>query len=144
MSGTTTARRPTGGAPFPIRGVATTGLAVAGVVVVVLFAVPRLDSPHLVDRLVVENLTGYDISIDVTDHRRRGWVALGTAQRSTTSTFEEIVDQGEEWIFRFSAQGKDGGEVQLSRQHLERDRWRMRLPAEVGERLEVDGAPLPE
>ena len=96
----------------------------------------------MVDRLTVENPTGYDISIDATDHRRRGWVGLGTAHRGTTSTFEEILDQDEVWIFRFSAQGEDGGELQVSRRQLERDGWRMRVPAEVGEQLEVDGVPL--
>ena len=143
MSGATTTGRPTGGAPFRVRRARTAGFAVAAVVAVMLVAVPRfLDSPHMVDRLTVENPTGYDISIDATDHRRRAWVGLGTVHRGTTSTFEEILDQGEVWIFRFSAQGEDGGELQVSRQQLEGDGWRMRVPAEVGEQLEVDGAPL--
>ncbi|HVM03768.1 MAG TPA: hypothetical protein VM242_01225 [Acidimicrobiales bacterium] len=144
MNGTTTTGRPTGGAPFRVRRAGTAGFAVAGLVVVMLVAVPRfLDAPHLVDRLTVENPTGYDISIDATDHRRQGWVRLGTAHRGTTSTFEEIVDQGDVWIFRFSAQGEDGGELQAPRQQLERDGWRVRVPTEVGEQLKVAGAPLP-
>lgn len=145
MSGATTTARPTGGAPFRVRHIGTAGLVVAVTVVIVLIAVPRLlDSPPLVDRLVVGNPSGYDVSIEATDARRRGWVAVGTAQRGTTSTFEEIVDQGDIWIFRFSAQGEDGGELQVSRQQLERDGWRMRVPAEVGEQLERNGAPLPQ
>lgn len=120
------------------------GFALAGVVVVVLVALPRfLDSPNMVGRLTVQNPTGYDISVDATDHRRQGWLGLGTAHRSTTSTFEEIVDQGEVWIFRFSAQGEHAGELRVSRQRLERDGWRIRVPTEVGERLKVTGAPLP-
>lgn len=145
MSGATTTGRPTGGAPFRVRRAGIADFAVAGVVVAMLVAVPRfLDSPHLVDRLAVENPTGYDISIEVTDQRRRGWVAVGTAQRATTSAFEEIVDQGDVWIFRFSTQGEDGGELQVSRQQLERDGWRMRVPAAVGEQLEVERIPLPQ
>lgn len=144
MNGTTTTGRPTGGAQFRVRQAGTAGFAVAGLVVVMLVAIPRfLDSPHLVDRLTVENPTGYDISIDATDHRRQGWVGLGTARRGTTSTFAEILDQGDVWIFRFSAQGEVGGELQVSRQQLERDEWRVRVPTEVGEQLMVVGAPLP-
>lgn len=145
MSGATTTGRPAGGAPSRVRRVGTAGFAVAGLVVVMLVAIPRfLDSPHLVDQLTVENPTDYDISIEVTDERRRGWVAVGTVQRATTSTFEEILDQGDVWIFRFSTQGEDGGELQVARQELERDGWRMRVPAEVGEQLKVRGVPLPQ
>lgn len=145
MNGTTTTGRPTGGAPFRVRRARIADFAIASVVVVMLVAVPRfLDAPHRVDRLTVENPTGYDISIEVTDRRRRGWVAVGTVQRATTSTFEEIVDQGDVWIFRFSTQGEDSGELQVARQQLERDGWRMRVPAEVGEQLEVEGVPFPQ
>lgn len=145
MSGVTTTVRSAGGAPFRLRKVAPAGLAVAIGVVVVLVAISRLlDSPHLVDRLAVENPTGYDISVEATDGQRRGWVAVGTALRATTSTFEEIIDQGDVWIFRFSAQGADGGELRVSRDQLERDGWHLRIPAEVGHQLEVKGAPLPQ
>ena len=145
MSGTTTMRRPTGGGPFRVRRVRrVAGFSVPGVVAAVLVNLPGcLDSPAMIDRLTVENPTRYDISIDATDHRRRGWIVLGTAHRDTTSTFEQIVDQGDQWIFRFSAQGEDGGELQVSRQQLQRDRWRIRIPTEVGEQLMVTGAPLP-
>lgn len=71
-------------------------------------------------------------------------VAVGTVQRATTSTFEEIVDQGDAWIFRFSTQGEDSGELQVARQQLERDGWRIRVPAEVGEQLAVEGVPFPQ
>lgn len=145
MTGATTTGRPTGGAPFRVRRAGIADFAVVGVVVVMLVAIPRfLDSPNLVDRLTVENPTGYDIFIEVTDQRRRGWIAVGTVQRATTSTFEEIVDQGDLWIFRLSTQGEDGGELQVARQQLERDGWRTRVPAEVGEQLEVQGVPLPQ
>lgn len=144
MSGSTTTRRPAGGAPFRIRGMGSAGLAVVVAVVVVVVAIPRLfDSPPLVDRLAVENPTGYDISIEATDGHRRGWVAVGTAQRATTTTFEEIVDRGDVWIFRFSAQGQDGGELRVARHQLDRDRWHVRIPVEVGEQLEMNGASLP-
>ena len=94
MSGTTTMRRPTGGGPFRVRRVRrVAGFSVVGAVAVVLVALPGcLDSPHMIDRLTIENPTRYDISVDATDHRRRGWIVLGTVHRGTTSTFEQIVE----------------------------------------------------
>jgi hypothetical protein len=140
----TASRRP-GGAParsgrrFRIYDVIVLALAVAAIA-----PIARLvELPSFVDRITVTNPTVYDIGIEVTGNDDDGWTAVGTARRSTTSTFGEIVDQGEVWIFRFSAQGEDGGSLRVSRQQFEGDGWRLAIPDEVRRALAKRGAPPP-
>jgi hypothetical protein len=54
---------------------------------------------------------------------------------------QEVVDQGELWIFRFLHWGDPVGELPLTRAELERNRWRIRVPGQVEERLEELGRP---
>jgi hypothetical protein len=145
MTGTTTATRPNGGTPAAFyRRINLVGVVLA--IVLAAAAVPLmglLEGPSFVDRLSVENPTRYDIGIDVTDADRDGWMAIGTARRATSSTFEEIIDQGDVWIFRFRAQGEDGGELRVTRQELEGDGWKLTIPESVGDDLQAKGAAFP-
>lgn len=102
-----------------------------------------LEGPPFVDELRVENPTKYDITVEVADSHRTGWLGVGTAHGESTSTFKAIVDQGAVWNFRFLAQGEEGGELVLARQELERNQWQIRIPHSVGEQLQAKGAPFP-
>lgn len=143
MSESTTASRRPGSAPARygrrrhIYDVVVLALSLAAVVPVARL----LEPPSFVDRITVTNPTVYDIGIDVTDNDDELWMAVGTARRVATSTFERVIDQGEVWIFRFSAQGRDGGSLRVSRQQLEGDGWRLAIPEEVGRTLAERGAP---
>lgn len=102
-----------------------------------------LEGPSFVEELRVDNPTKYDITVEVTGAERSGWLGVGVAGRETTSTFKAIIDQGDVWIFRFVAQGEEGGELRLTRQELEGDQWRMRIPESVSDQLQGKGAPFP-
>lgn len=107
MNGPATAQRPAGGRPAVRRRLRAWHLLVAAVAVAVLFvSSPLFEQPAFVE-LTVENPTRFAITVHVAG-ADRGWVAVGTASRQSTSAFQEIADQGDVWIFRFSAQGKDG------------------------------------
>ena len=84
--------------------------------------------PSVVDHVTVENPTRYDVSVSVTAAKRDGWMAVGIAPPRATTTFDQIVDHGDVWIFRFSAEGR-GVEVQLTRQQLEDGQWQVPVPA---------------
>lgn len=144
MTGTTTATRPDGGTPAAFyRPVIPAGVVVALVLAAAVPLMRLLETPSFVDRISVENPTRYDIGIDVTDADRDGWMAIGTARRATSSTFQEIIDQGDVWIFRFRAQAEDGGELRVTRQELERDGWKLTIPESVGDDLQSKGAAFP-
>lgn len=104
------------------------GLLLAAALLAIVLVTRLLDEPSFVDALVVENPTQYDVRIQVTDSERSGWMSIGMARRAETSTFEQIIDQGEEWIFRFRAQGVEGGELRVRRSELANDDWRLRIP----------------
>lgn len=120
--------------------------AVAVIAAVALAAVPAsrlLEGPSFIDTLLVENPTRYDIRIDVSGEDGSGWMTIGTARREASSTFEEVIDQGEVWIFRFHAQAEEGGELRIERSELADDGWRLRIPDRVSEELQGKGAAFP-
>ena len=95
--------------------------------------------PAFVERVRVDNPTGYDINVVVTD--ARSTLPLGVAGQRCTTQFQDVLDPGATWIIRFSTQGRDGGEVSVSRAELEQHGWTLRVPDEVIERLTASGAP---
>lgn len=102
-----------------------------------------LDGPAVVDRITVENPTNYDITVHVSNAEGRDWLAAGTVRRRSTDDLEQIIDQGEMWTFRFSAQGEEGGQLRRTRQELQSARWRIRLPDGVNQELQAKGALFP-
>ncbi|MBW3643302.1 MAG: hypothetical protein KY447_10350 [Actinobacteria bacterium] len=145
MTGPTTTNRPPGGAPVSIyRRVGVWPLVGAVALVAAMVPIGRLlERPPVVDQVAFENPTRYDITIEVTDGQRHGWMSVGMARRQTTTTFEQVLDQGEVWIFRFSAQGEQGGEQELPRQQLQDEQWHVRIPDRVGQALRAKGASFP-
>lgn len=120
-------------------------LAVAGAVgaiILLRFLVPLLEGPSRTD-LHVENRTDYDISIAASSPDRALWTPLGTVDAGEKTDFEGVIDQGDEWVFRFTTQGHDGGEVEMSRHDLEADDGKLVIPASVGATLRDDGVPVP-
>lgn len=102
-----------------------------------------LDDARTVARLNVENPTGYDIAIEVSDADGASWTAVGNADQRCTTTFELVADRGGQWRVRFRAQGSDGGEIMLRRSEIEQAGWTIHVPSEVSTTLERAGAPLP-
>lgn len=144
MSGPTTSR-PAGDPPLAERRPWRTWYVVP-LVLVALVIVPLsevLEPPAIVQRLRVENSTGYDVTLQVSDGLGRSWTTVGTARRRTTADFERVIDQGEHWTLRFRAQGQNGGELRIARQDLLRSGWKIRVPDSVAEQLQARGAPFP-
>jgi hypothetical protein len=119
--------------------------AIGLVVAAVAFAdrIQVMEQPGFVPRLRIVNPTAYDLDVDVTTKSHDGWMPVWVARRDTTTVAEEIYDIGETWVFRFSAQGETSTEVALDRQQLERNGWRLEIPASIGDELRDRGAPAP-
>ncbi len=116
-------------------------------VVVLLVVVAGVIAPRVfVDRPTVDHIsfvdsTVYAIDVEVTGARRDGWLPLVRAERGTTTLVEDVIEQGDVWIFRFQSQGREAGELRLDRDELIRAGWTVRIPTSVGERLALSGAP---
>jgi hypothetical protein len=95
-----------------------------------LAALRLLAVPSVVDRITVQNPTNDNVAVYVTDLKRDGWMAIGIAPPGATTTFAQIIDHGDVWIFRFSAEG-ERIELQLTRGQLEDDQWRVQVPASL-------------
>jgi hypothetical protein len=99
----------------------------------IVTATRLLALPSVVDRITVENPTRSNLTISVTDEDRDGWMTIGIAPPEATSTFDQIIDHGHTWIFRFSADGVGDVELQLTRQQLDDGQWRLSVPATLRE-----------
>lgn len=115
------------------------GLALLTLVVV---ACPGL--PPTVDRITIANPNEYDLDVDVTGQDRDAWLPLAIVEAGSEDVVEDVIDQGEVWIFRFKHFGDPIEEVRLTRGELERNGWRVEVPAEVGQRLQQLGRPTAE
>ncbi len=94
-----------------------------------------------VARITFENPTVYALDIEVSPGTGTGWTPAGSVRQQSTVDVEEVTDQGDVWLFRFTSQGETGGELRLTRSELEASGWRIVIPPEVGTRLADAGAP---
>ena len=121
-------------------GVGVIAVALAGALGVASL-VGLSGSPATIPRLTFENPTDYALDVDVSPGPGGGWTAAGSVAQKSTAVVEEVVDQGDVWLFRFDSQGRSGGELRLTRAQLEDSGWLIAVPPEVGKRLAESGAP---
>ena len=98
-----------------------------------------LRGPAFVERITFVNRGPYDIHVEASGDRET-WTSVTTADRDSTSVGLKVIDQGPIWIFRFTAQGRDGGEVRTTRDELRRASWTIEIPEAVTDRLRDAGA----
>ena len=101
-------------------------------------------APPTVERITIVNSTEYDIDVDVTGQDRQGWLPLAIVEARSEDAVEDVIDQGEVWIFRFEHFGDSIDELRLTREELEGSGWRVEIPPEVGQRLQELGRPTSE
>ena len=119
------------------------GLAGAIVVIAVLVVHPVLGGPSFVPRLTIANPSEFDVTVAVSPVGRQERLPLGTVGRRSSIDVQDVIDQGSQWAFHFTAGGRDGGEVQVPRSELSRTGWRLQIPEEVAARLRSGGAVPP-
>ena len=119
-----------------IVSVATAGALAIG------FAFAFLRSPETIDTVSMTNPTDYDIGVEVRG-AEGGWMPMSTAQHNTTTIVKDVIDQGAIWTIRFTAQGRQAGQLEIRRQALEAASWEIEIPASTEETLRDAGAPLP-
>jgi len=110
---------------------------------IVLAFVAMSGGPKFISRVTVVNPTAYDLDVDIASGAGDGWTGLGTVERTGDETFQDVVDQGDTWIFRFSYGGKTAGEVRMTSQDLSRARWRVEVPPTFADTLRAAGVSPP-
>jgi hypothetical protein len=92
-------------------------------------------SVAVVDHVKIVNDTDYSANVDLTNTTRDGWLSLTVVEAHSTRRVNEVIDQGEIWVFRFDYVGKHHEEVELSRAELERNEWTIVVPQSFEQRL---------
>ena len=115
------------------------GVAVAAIAVVALALAPGMRLPTFVDRVSITNPTVFGVEAEVRGGGPIAWLDLGGVARESTKSSYEVIDQGRQWMFRFTYAGRPVGEVAISRAQLKAQGWRVEVPAEVGDRLAATG-----
>jgi hypothetical protein len=110
---------------------------------VLVFLASGCTGPDFVDQVTIVNDTAYSAKVDVTDRTRDGWLGLTAVEPHSTLTVEEVIDQGQVWIFRFDYVGQHHEEVEVSRAELERNDWTTEVPQSFEQRLREQGLPPP-
>jgi hypothetical protein len=122
------------------KGLVVVALALAAALAMA-FVAGLSSGPATVPPITFENPTDYALAIEVRPAGDPAWTSAGSIPQESTGVVEEVVDQGDVWVFRFDSQGRSGGELQLTRSELEDSGWRVAIPPEVGKRLAESGAP---
>lgn len=105
-------------------------------VVALLWLAACSGPPPRVDRITIVNPTGYDLDVDVAGPERASWLPVAIVEARSERVAEEVIDQGQMWVFRFRHWGDPVGELSLARAELEVAGWRVEVPGEVEERLQ--------
>lgn len=98
-----------------------------------------LRGPSFIDAVKIVNLSEYDIHVEVNGGDQDGWLSVTTADNHATTTAVDVVDQGTTWVFRFSAQGRQGGELRITRTDLKQTDWTIQIPDHVTTRIREEG-----
>jgi hypothetical protein len=98
-------------------------------------------SPGTVDRVTIKNGSEFDVNIDATNASYDGWTPVGIALARADTDMREIIDHGDVWIFRFTGQGIDAGELRVTRSDLAASGWALAVPDAVVQRLRAAGVP---
>jgi hypothetical protein len=88
-----------------------------------------------IDEVTIVNETEYPAHVEVSDGTGDAWMGLTTVDPQSTMTVEEVIDQGEMWVFRFDYVGKYHEEVEISRRELEQGDWTIEVPSSFEEGL---------
>ena len=109
---------------------------ISDVVLALLLAVPLLAAalvlsrtPAHVPTLTIRNPAEYRLNVGLAGDAGEWALPLGSVDRTTFLTLDDVLDQGGNWVFRFSYGGVDAAELRLTRAELAAADWTVTVPA---------------
>jgi hypothetical protein len=100
--------------------------------------------PSTVKEITIVNPTSYDLAVEVTGRARDSWLPLAVVEAGSEDAAQEVLDQGDVWVFRFLHWGQTITELSVTRAELQRSGWHLDIPAEVEQELQEMGRPPAE
>lgn len=97
---------------------------------VALVAVPSLRLPSFVPSVTVVNSTDHDLLVEVSDGDGGGWLELGSVAPNAGRSYEEVIDQGANWVFRLQRPGDSRAyaQFQVTREEFRGAGWSITVP----------------
>jgi hypothetical protein len=126
---------------FRVPLVATVVALVVVGLAIVLFVGRAIRTPSFVGEVTLVNPTPYGVEVDLRRDDDDGRLLLGRAEPEDDTVQREVTDIGGRWLFRFTHAGVRVGELDVSRDALERDDWRVTVPDSVTAQLRGAGVP---
>jgi|SRR3954451_7072042 hypothetical protein len=114
-------------------------LAVVAVAVVVL--AQRMPAPHKAPGITIDNPSDYAVTIEATGADGTGWMSVAIVDPHSTYLAREVIDQGSVWSLRFTSQGVEFSDHQVTRSDLAAEGWHYTIPSEIGDQLAEAGVP---
>jgi hypothetical protein len=108
---------------------------VVGILLVV--AALSLHTPNTVS-LTVDNPGDWRAEVLVRPADSTSWTGAGAVARTSSLVFQELPDQGSEWVVRFKY-ADHAEDVSVSRDQLAGEGWSIEVPASFGAQLEDSG-----
>ncbi len=81
-----------------------------------------------VDEVTIVNHTDYPANVAVSDASRNAWLGLGFARAEAETVVQDVIDQGEVWVFQFGYAGSHEEELRISRSDLVKADWKVEVP----------------
>ncbi len=99
-------------------------------------------SVTFVERIIIVNATDYPARVEVRD-QSGGWLGLTTVSAHEIREVTEVIDRGTSWTFRFSYGSHAPVERTMSRDDLTDAAWRVEVPDELEENLQMEDVSPP-
>lgn len=85
-----------------------------------------------------ENHTGAFVTVRAADEDRSGWLGLGTLDPKSSSSFEEVGDQGNAWRFQLTVGPDRIAEIRRTGHQLRSADWKVTIPAQAADSLPLN------
>jgi hypothetical protein len=108
-------------------------LIVAGVaasVAILIGLLALVARPDFVSRVSVVNRTGSPLQVDVASGRNAAIMPLGVVDPHSTDTFQDVLDQGDDWYVHVTDTGSGAKTLHFTRQQLQHANWHLTIPAD--------------
>lgn len=83
-----------------------------------------------VERVTFVNGGDFPVRVEANDQENSGWLAIGIVEPNAETSFTDVLDMGELWVFRFRYLDHESA-FEMSRLQLEQDDWNVQVPPEL-------------
>jgi hypothetical protein len=121
--------------PLPVRDLRRIfgGAALAVLVVLFVALLALVEAPTTVDRVTIQNRSPNQVEVGIRGRHDDAVLWLAAVAPGSTAVVEDVLDPGGDWVVRAENAGRRVDKRRVARDDLERQAWRIVIPASRGE-----------